>query len=401
MAAKSKGGAQLRIPNAGKLAQGTLLDVYGVGGVDTALFDKTGVEEGLMAKIGTAVVSADGKTIETQGDGLPFLTWVVFKLAATQPAKHSDPGGTMSTFSRRLLALGLLLFLPAGAWAEDVLKLEIVSAVVEGLNKPGLRLRANTDLDRITVILHRSDGRDFRLEKGPVKNRETVVFDFPQEAGTQHYQGRLVVKNGEEDGEMPLSFDLQVLPGLKLTLLPEKFDRAAKSLALVASRPLTRVEWTVIGDTGEVIGKGTDPLRRESGRHHPLTVEWSDAKGTPIRIDLKGYDASNTFALLELSPLVDRGGARRSTLPQRLGGNPERGNAQAGCHLRQADGRRGPFRQARQDQPLRRGLHRYGRCARSQPHDLSLRRARFHRGILPQKRLCPFRSKSRASARMS
>ena len=83
VAAKSKGGAQLRIPNAGKLAQGTLLDVYGVGGVDTALFDKTGVEEGLMAKIGTAVVSADGKTIETQGDGLPFLTWVVFKLAAT------------------------------------------------------------------------------------------------------------------------------------------------------------------------------------------------------------------------------------------------------------------------------------------------------------------------------
>ena len=207
----------------------------------------------------------------------------------------------MSTFSRRLLALGLLLFLPAGAWAEDVLKLEIVSAVVEGLNKPGLRLRANTDLDRITVILHRSDGRDFRLEKGPVKNRETVVFDFPQEAGTQHYQGRLVVKNGEEDGEMPLSFDLQVLPGLKLTLLPEKFDRAAKSLALVASRPLTRVEWTVIGDTGEVIGKGTTPFAA-SPAGTPLTVEWSDAKGTPIRIDLKGYDASNTFALLELSP---------------------------------------------------------------------------------------------------
>lgn len=207
----------------------------------------------------------------------------------------------MSMFTRLSLALGLLLVLAAPAYADDVLKLDIVSGVVEGLAKPGIRIKTNTELDRVTLILHRSDGREFRLEKGPLKNRETVFFDFPQEAGTLHYQGRLVVKNGEEDGEMPLSFDLQVLPGLKLTLLQEKFNREAKSLALTASRPLTRVEWTVIGDTGEVIGKGTTNFA-QAAAGTPLTVEWTQDKGTPIRIDLKGYDASNTFASLELSP---------------------------------------------------------------------------------------------------
>lgn len=83
IATKSKGGAHLRVPNTTHLANGTLLDVYGVGGAETELFNKTAVDEGALVKIGTALVSDDETTIETQGDGLPFLTWIGFKLPTT------------------------------------------------------------------------------------------------------------------------------------------------------------------------------------------------------------------------------------------------------------------------------------------------------------------------------
>jgi hypothetical protein len=71
------GGIAVRIPNDAGLAPGASVDLYELGGLATTLADGTSVEEGEWARIGTATVSADGATIESDpGTRLTVLTWL-------------------------------------------------------------------------------------------------------------------------------------------------------------------------------------------------------------------------------------------------------------------------------------------------------------------------------------
>jgi hypothetical protein len=76
----AKDAVHVSFPNEAGLAAGTVVDLYGLGGAATSLWDGEDVHEGAWEIIGEAQVSSDGARIETRpGEGLPFATWVGWK----------------------------------------------------------------------------------------------------------------------------------------------------------------------------------------------------------------------------------------------------------------------------------------------------------------------------------
>lgn len=75
----SASAVQASFLNEYALAPGTTVDLYAVGGAASQRWDGSHVPEGAFEPIGTATVTADGTAIQTD-DGLPFLTWVGYKV---------------------------------------------------------------------------------------------------------------------------------------------------------------------------------------------------------------------------------------------------------------------------------------------------------------------------------
>jgi len=76
----AKDAVHISFPNEAGLSAGTVVDLYGLGGAATSMWDGKEVHEGSWQVIGEAQVSADGSRIETRpGQGLPFATWIGWK----------------------------------------------------------------------------------------------------------------------------------------------------------------------------------------------------------------------------------------------------------------------------------------------------------------------------------
>ncbi|HHH27777.1 MAG TPA: hypothetical protein ENK57_05445 [Polyangiaceae bacterium] len=71
------GGAAVSIPNTTGLAPGAVVDLRILGGLETRQLDGTEVEEGELALIGTATVSADG-TMLVGDNRVPYLSWLLW-----------------------------------------------------------------------------------------------------------------------------------------------------------------------------------------------------------------------------------------------------------------------------------------------------------------------------------
>ena len=73
--------ARFDAPNTPHLPSGATVDVYLLGGVHTETHLGLAVPEGQWTSLGTATVSTDGSRIVTdEGQGLPFFTWLGFKV---------------------------------------------------------------------------------------------------------------------------------------------------------------------------------------------------------------------------------------------------------------------------------------------------------------------------------
>jgi hypothetical protein len=73
-------GFPVRIPNEANKAPGSQVQLYVLGGLGCTLTDGTILEEASWHNFGTATVSADGTTIESdEGSSLPCLTWFGYR----------------------------------------------------------------------------------------------------------------------------------------------------------------------------------------------------------------------------------------------------------------------------------------------------------------------------------
>jgi hypothetical protein len=70
----------LAIPNDDDLAPGTVVDMFVLGGLGTLLPSGEPVDEAKFVAYGTATVTADGRSIQTDpGSGVPYLSWLGYR----------------------------------------------------------------------------------------------------------------------------------------------------------------------------------------------------------------------------------------------------------------------------------------------------------------------------------
>jgi len=201
------------------------------------------------------------------------------------------------TIPMLLLFGALVLGITQAAWAEDPVEMQIITDVVKGQGDVGLKLIAH---EYVEVATLKVNGRTYRVRDIEPGTEKLIVI--AQKPGTVKYRGRLSVDFGEgQVGDMPIEFALTVLAPLKLEVPADSFDAAAKKLTLKADRPLSKVEYSVIADTGAVLDEGIMEIRK-NGFNRTVFMKWAGKEGTIIRIDIKAWDTNGAFSQMELSP---------------------------------------------------------------------------------------------------
>jgi len=200
-----------------------------------------------------------------------------------------------------LLIIAVALTLAFGsihnAGAEDPVEMQIITDVVKGQGDVGLKLIAHEYVEVATLNVN---GRRYRAKDIEPGTERLIVI--PQKVGTVTYRGRLTVDFGEgQVGDMPIEFALTVLAPLKLAVPADSFNATEKKLTLKADRPLSKVEYTVVADTGAVLDQGSMDIRKDAF-NRTVFMKWAGKEGTIIRIDIKAWDTNGAYSQMELSP---------------------------------------------------------------------------------------------------
>ena len=193
----------------------------------------------------------------------------------------------------------MLVALLSIAFAQDAVSLEYVKKGQVGTAKPAFTVIANTAADDLTVKA--SCGGISMTRSGPASagDRKTWELDLP--AGTHSCSGQLSVATPDgETGEMPLKFTVQVLPPMKMRVVPGSIDLPSRSLSVTLERAASRVEVSIFGPGGKEIGGGLVPSVAAAGE--PISVSWSQDSEEALKLKLKGFDADGFYAELELNP---------------------------------------------------------------------------------------------------
>lgn len=193
----------------------------------------------------------------------------------------------------------LLPLLLAQAFAQDAVTLEYVKKGQVGTSKPAFTVIVNADATDLTV--HGSCGSAKFDRTGPAGANDRKTWELDLGAGTYACTGSLSVETRDgETGEMPLKFTVQVMPPMKMRLVPDSMDLPGRMLSVTLERDASKVEVSVFGPGGAEIGGGITPSTARAG--HPIAVAWSQDDGEALKMKLKGYDADGFYAELELNP---------------------------------------------------------------------------------------------------
>jgi len=198
---------------------------------------------------------------------------------------------------RTLAALtGSLVCAPA--LAQDAVKLEVVRHGQAGQASPALVLVGGEALD-YTVNLR--CGAAQVQTQGALRPGERARFDLATGLGRHRCAGQLSIRLPDgSTGEMPLSFEVEELPPLKVTVDRADVDLARGALAARADRPLASVEVELYDADGQRIGAGVG--RAPSPTTGPVRVELAPATSEVVRVHVKATDAQGFWGGVDLFP---------------------------------------------------------------------------------------------------
>lgn len=199
-----------------------------------------------------------------------------------------------------LLAFLLLVPAPATlAQSEDV-QLQMRERVPAG-DKPGIRVTARREIERITIRLKSSAGESVEVG-GSIAAGDTREFTWPQPDGTtRRYQGEAEVRFAAgASSRIELDFTVTVVGALRVWIGKGGFSLAKKEVRLSASRPVVKIEIEVRDPDGKVLGKVERPAGADTeGR---FIASWEQEPGTVGRVIVTGHDADGFWSRVEVVP---------------------------------------------------------------------------------------------------
>lgn len=202
----------------------------------------------------------------------------------------------------RTALCALALLTPALASAGNDLEVELQPSVQVGGGQPLLIVVARNPLESVRLDLRRStDGRRLRSRVGPLRRGDRHAFPLPLKGpGEARYTGTLKATTGSGEGSMPIDVGVRMLPPLTIRVEADDLNLEARTLTFLPSRPVERVELSVMSDTGAPLGSTEQEVTPdESGK---ILVTWDQEPGRVFRISIKAFDADGLYGGHALFP---------------------------------------------------------------------------------------------------
>ena len=200
---------------------------------------------------------------------------------------------------RALLALPVLAASTA-ATAQDAIKMEIVRVGQTGQASPAFVVHPQVALDDLTVEVRCGSVSDSR--SGAASTGTPVRIELAVPVGSHACSGRLAIRTSDGgEGEMPLSFKVQMHPPLQVSVPRDSVDLSGKRLTAVLDRNAKEVKVEVVGEGGAVIGHG----RAGGGSWpagQPIPLTWTDSGDEILQLRVVGTDVDGFWGQVDLSP---------------------------------------------------------------------------------------------------
>lgn len=192
--------------------------------------------------------------------------------------------------------LGALLWLRP-AHAQDAVSIEVERAGQVGQAPPALIVVVRAELTELNVNL--KCGSTPIRSVGPARSGARQRVELPVPQGKHRCEGSLSITLPDgSGGDLPLRFEVEQLPAMKLQVGAEGVDTEARRLTVQVDRATTAVEVDVYGVDG-LIGGGR-ALGGPAGS--PIALSWSDKGAEALRLVLKATDTHGFWGGLELFP---------------------------------------------------------------------------------------------------
>lgn len=193
----------------------------------------------------------------------------------------------------------LPVLLSSIALAADPVALEVVSKAQKGQGTPELVLVVNQDATKLDVEV--SCGGATANTHGGASAGERISLPLDARIGKHRCTGSLAAEFSDGSaGEMPLSFEIEVMPALEVSVPRDAIDMEAQTLSVVMDRQPGRVEVQAYGVGNVLLGEASVPALGE-GPGQPISVQWP-GEGEVIRLHVKAFDADGFWTAVDLLP---------------------------------------------------------------------------------------------------
>jgi outer membrane protein OmpA-like peptidoglycan-associated protein len=197
-------------------------------------------------------------------------------------------------------AVLIAALLPALALADSV-DVSLTTKALKGKGSPAVHIQILEPIAGFRLTLARDGGKPQEW-KGGGKPGVTRTIDLSQGEGVAKWAGELVINlpNGNT-GTMPLEFETELVGPLTLTLDKDKdVDIPGRKLHFSLNQPIAKAHLRVLMDTGTTV-VDDDINFNDEAAGTKLEVSWPEAKGQPMKIDLRVWAKSGVHNGVELT----------------------------------------------------------------------------------------------------
>lgn len=197
----------------------------------------------------------------------------------------------------------LLLFFFSAASAQDAVKLEITRAGQDGTAPPAFIVLPQQAISALDVSVQ--CGGITEEHHGAVAAGERVELPLAVPVGEHTCTGALGLRLSDgSEGEMPLSFSVQMYPPLELMVDRAGVDLEGQRLTARLDRDAARIDITATGVGGVTLGTTSHTLSAHPANAPITDLTWdsTDPSAEVIRLEVRAQDTAGFWAAVELFP---------------------------------------------------------------------------------------------------
>jgi outer membrane protein OmpA-like peptidoglycan-associated protein len=191
-----------------------------------------------------------------------------------------------------------LLALLAPAFAQEAVTMEAVRFGQIGVATPGMTFHVRQDADNLRLRV--DCGGKVQERGGPAHTGDKIDLRFDVPVGTYTCTGSLSGEFADgTTGEAPIRFSIQMLPPMKITLLPAGLDLPGRHVAITLDRKASKVEVVALGARSAELARGLMPTEAAPGTR--IDAEWGPPSGEPIKLRIRAFDEHGFYSELLVS----------------------------------------------------------------------------------------------------